>query len=102
MSDVLKRFRCLGFMDPTDQEVRPQRRLAPRLTEGRGMVGGFLDNRKHNASVLLDHLATRLSCAYGMAEAVHRAKFIYSRVAEPPIIDELAEWCDFVVAAMGD
>jgi hypothetical protein len=40
------------------------------------MVGGFLDNRKHNASVLLDHLATRLSCAYGMAEAVHRAKFI--------------------------
>jgi hypothetical protein len=46
MSDVLKRFRCLGFMDSTDQEVRPQRRLAPRLTEGRGMVGGFLDNRK--------------------------------------------------------
>jgi hypothetical protein len=56
MSDVLKRFRCLGFMDPTDQEVRPQRRLPPRLTEGRGTVGGFLDNRKHNASVLLDHL----------------------------------------------
>jgi hypothetical protein len=75
----------------TDQEVRPQRRLAPRLTEGRGTVGGFLDNRKHNASVLLDHLATRLSCAYGMAETVHRAKFIYSHVAEPPLIDELAE-----------
>jgi hypothetical protein len=91
MSDVLKRFRCLGFMDPTDQEVRPQRRLAPRLTEGRGTVGEFLDNRKHNASVLRGHLATRLSCAYGMAEAVHRAKFIYSRVAEPPLIDELAE-----------
>jgi hypothetical protein len=84
MSDVLKRFRCLGFMDSTDQEVRPQRRLAPRLTEGRGMVGGFLDNRKHNASVLLDHLATRLSCTYGMAEAVHRAKFIYSHVASLP------------------
>jgi hypothetical protein len=43
MSDVLKRFRCLGLMDPTDQEVRPQRRLAPWLTEGRGTVGGFLD-----------------------------------------------------------
>ena len=61
MSDVLKRFRCLGLMDPTDQEVRPQPRLAPRLTEGRGTVGGFLDNRKHNASVVLDHLATRLA-----------------------------------------
>jgi hypothetical protein len=70
MSDLLKRFRCLGLMDPADQEVRPQRRLAPRLTEGRGTVGGFLDNRKHNASVLLDHLVMRLSCTYGMAVAM--------------------------------
>jgi hypothetical protein len=76
MSDVLRRFRCLGLIDPTDQEERPQRRVAPRLTEGRGTVGGFLDNCKYNASVLLDHLATRLSCAYGMVEAVYRAKFI--------------------------
>ena len=100
MSDVLKRFRCLGLMDLTDHEVRPRRRLAPRRAEGLGTMGGFLDNRKHNASVLLDHLATRLSGAYGMVEAVHRAKFIYSRVAEPPVIDELAERCDFVVAAI--
>jgi hypothetical protein len=37
-----------------------------------------------------------------MAQAVHCAKFIYARVAEPPKIDELAERCDFVVAALGD
>ena len=61
MRDVLKRFRCTGRMDPTDQEVRSRRRLAPRHTEGRDMVGGFLANRKHNASVLLDHLATGLN-----------------------------------------
>jgi hypothetical protein len=54
-------------------------------------VGGFLDNRKHNARSLLDHLATRLNCAYGMADAAHRAKFIHSHVAEPSPIDELAE-----------
>jgi hypothetical protein len=36
-----------------------------------------------------------------VVEAVHRAKFIYSRAAEPPVIDELAERCDFVVAAIG-
>jgi hypothetical protein len=52
--------------------------------------------------MLLVHIAKRLSAEYGMAEAVHRAKFIYSRVAEPPIIDKLAERCDFVVAAIGD
>ena len=54
------------------------------------------------SDVLKRFRATRLSCAYGMAEAMHCAKFIFSRVAEPPLIDELAEWCDFVVAAMGD
>jgi hypothetical protein len=89
-------------MHPTDQEVLQRHPLAPRLAEGRGTVGGFLDNGKHNASVLLNHLATRLSAAYGMAEAVHHAKFIQSRVAVPPLIDELAERCDLVVAAIGD
>jgi hypothetical protein len=54
------------------------------------------------SDVLKRFRATRLSCAYGMAEPMHRAKVIYSRVAEPPLIDELAKWCDFVVAAMGD
>lgn len=102
MSDVLERIHRLGLLDPTDQEVLQRRTLAPRLVEIRGKVGGFLDNRKQNANVLLDHLAKRLSAEYGMAEAVSRAKFIYSRVAEPLIIDELAERCDFVVAAIGD
>jgi hypothetical protein len=39
-----------------------------------------------------------------MAEAVHRAKFIYSHVAEPPLIDELAKgetswWLQLVTEA---
>jgi hypothetical protein len=68
----------------------------------RGKVGGFPDNRKQNAGVLLEHIAKRLSAEYGMAETVRRAKFIYSRVGVPPIIDELAERCDFIVAAIGD
>jgi hypothetical protein len=102
MNDVLEQLRRLGLMDPTDQEVLQRRMLAPRLAGLRGKVGGFLDNRKQNANVLLAHVATRLSAEYGMAEALHRAKFIYSRVAEPAIIDELAERCGFVVAAIGD
>jgi hypothetical protein len=102
MSDVLERIHRLGLLNPTDQEVLQQRTLASRLAELRGKVGGFLDNRKQNANVVLDHIATRLSREYGMAKAVHRAKFIYSRVAEPSIVDELAERCDFVVTAIGD
>jgi len=102
MNDVLEQLRRLGLLDPTDQEVRQRRTLALRLAGLRGKVGGFLDNRKQNANVLLAHVATRLSAEYGMAEALHRAKFIYSRVAEPAIIDELAERCGFVIAAIGD
>ena len=102
MDDVLATIRRLGLLDPTDQEVLRRRTLAPRLRELRGKVGGFLDNRKQNADVLLEHLAARLTAEHGLAEAIHRAKFIYSRVADPTIIDELAERCDFVVAAIGD
>jgi hypothetical protein len=102
MGDVLEQIRRLGLLDPTDREVLQRRALAPRLRAVRGKVGGFLDNRKQNADVLLQRLATRLSADYGLAEAIHRAKFIYSRVAEPALLDELAERCDFVVAAIGD
>jgi hypothetical protein len=102
MRDIQEKIRRLGLLDPTDPEVLQQRILAPRLTELRGTVGGFLDNRKQNANVLLERIATQLTAAYGLAAAVHRAKFIYSRVADPAIIDELAERCDFVIAAIGD
>ena len=102
MPHVLEQLRRLGLLDPTDPEVLQRRTLAPRLAELRGKVGGFLDNRKQNANVLLERMAARLAAEYGMAEAVHRAKFIYSRVADPAIVDELAERCDFIVAAIGD
>jgi hypothetical protein len=100
--EILEQIRRLGLLDPTDQEVLQSRTLAPRLAELYGKVGGFVDNRKQNANVLLEHMAVRLSTDYGVAEVVHRAKFIYSRVAEPALVDELAERCDFIVAAIGD
>ncbi|HXH08508.1 MAG TPA: hypothetical protein VNP04_01855 [Alphaproteobacteria bacterium] len=102
MADVVEYIRRLGLLDPTDPEVLQGRTLAPRLPELRGKVGGFLDNRKQNANILLERIAARLTAEYDLAEAVHRAKFIYSRIAEPAVIDELAERCDFVVAAIGD
>jgi hypothetical protein len=102
MHDIHEKIRRLGLLDPTDPEILQRRTLAPRLIELRGKVGGFLDNRKQNANVLLERLSAQLIEAYGVAEAIHRPKFIYSRVAEPAIIDALAERCDFVVAAIGD
>jgi len=102
MCDVLEQIRQLGLQDPTDYEVLQRRTLAPRLADLRGKVGGFLDNRKQNADLLLRRIAERLTDEYGLGEAVHKAKFIYSRVADPAIIDELAERGDFIIAAIGD
>jgi hypothetical protein len=102
MSDVLERIRQLGLLDPTDAEVVQRRVLAPRLADLHGKVGGFLDNRKQNADLLLQRIAERLTAEYGLAGAVHQAKFIYSRVADPAIIDELSRRCDFVVVGIGD
>jgi hypothetical protein len=102
MSDVLAQIHRLGLLDPTDQETLQRRTLAPRLGELRGKVGGFLDNRKQNANVLLERIAARLTAEHGLTEAIQSAKFIYSRVADPRIVDQLAERCDFVIAAIGD
>jgi hypothetical protein len=102
MNDMRDKLHRLGLLDPTDPEVLQGRALAPRLTELRGKIGGFLDNRKQNANLLLERIAERLTEQFGLAAAIHRAKFIYSRVAEPAIVDELAERCDFVVTAIGD
>ena len=102
MNDVFERLRRLGLLDPTDQDMRQRRGLAPRLAGLHGKVAGLLDNRKQNANILLEHIAARLSAEYGIVEVWHRSKFIYSRVAEPAIIDDMAERCDFVVAAIGD
>ena len=102
MNDVLEQIRQLGLLDPTDHEVLQRRTLAPRVADLRGKVGGFLDNRKQNANLLLERIAARLTEDYGLGEAMYKAKFIYSRVAEPAIIDELAERCDFVIAGIGD
>jgi hypothetical protein len=102
MNDILHKIRRLGLLDPTDPEVLQRRTLAPRLAKLHGKVGGFLDNRKQNADVLLKRIAARLIDEYGVIEAVHGAKFIYSRLAEPALIEAFAERCDFVVTAIGD
>ena len=102
MRDVLEQIRLLGLLDPTDHEVLQRHTLAPRLADLRGKVGGFLDNRKQNANLLLEQIGARLTEEYGLGGAVYTSKFIYSRVADPAIIAELAERCDFIIAAIGD
>lgn len=99
--DLQTRIAALGLVDPTDRQEEPERRPAAPLETLEGRRGGFLDNRKGNADVILDAIRERLADQYGITEPMVRSKWVFSAPAAPEIIDELAE-CDFVVTAVGD
>ncbi len=100
-SDLQSRMAALGLLDPTDRQEEPERRPAPPLETLEGRIGGFLDNRKGNADVILESIKQRLADDYGMTDSLVRSKWVFSAPAAPEIIDELAD-CDFVVTAVGD
>ena len=100
-SDLQARIAALGLVDPTDRQEEPERRAATPLETMEGLTGGFLDNRKGNADVILDAIRQRLAESHGMADSVVLSKWVFSAPAAPEIIDELAQ-CDFVVTAVGD
>ena len=101
MTDLQTRMAALGLVDPTDRQEEPERRPATPLETLDGLTGGFLDNRKGNADVILEAIRQRLVDGYGVSDSVVRAKWVFSAPAAPEIIDELAQ-CDFVVTAVGD
>ena len=101
MIDIQTRMAELGLVDPTDRQEEPERRAATPLETLDGLTGGFLDNRKGNADVILEAIRERLVDGYGVSDSVVRAKWVFSAPAAPEIIDELAQ-CDFVVTAVGD
>ena len=67
-----------------------------------GKVGGFLGNRKANASLLLQNVMELLDKELKLGGFYAVEKYIYSRPAADDIVDELASRCDFVVTAIAD
>ena len=65
-ADFQARVAALGLVDPTDRQEEPERRPAAPLETLEGLTGGFLDNRKGNADVILDAIRDRLADQYGM------------------------------------
>lgn len=91
----------MGMVDPTD-DVRRERQTAPPLDTLSGKTVGLLDNRKDNSNMVLHRVGERLKSDYGVETVNFRQKFIFSMVADPSILDELAESCDAVVTAIAD
>ena len=101
-ADLAARLNDMGLMSPIDPEAYSRWRAAPRLESIHGKVGGFLGNRKANASLLLQGVKELLDKDFELREGIATDKYIYSRPAADDIIDDLASRCDFVVTAIAD
>ena len=101
-ADLEARIKDLGLLSPIDPEAYPRWRAAPRLETINGKVGGFLGNRKANASLLLQGVRELLDKDFELRDGIAADKYVYSRPAADDIIDGLASRCDFVITAIAD
>ncbi len=101
-ADLEARIKDLGLLSPIDPEAYSRWRAAPRLETIHGKAGGFLGNRKANASLLLSGVKELLDKDFELREGIAADKYVYSRPAADDIIDDLASRCDFVVTAIAD
>ena len=100
--NVEERLRQMGLMVPIDPDAANRWRPAPRLDTLHGKVGGFLGNRKANASLLLHNVRELLDRDLELGDSMAVDKYVYSRPAADDIIDSLTSRCDFVVTAIAD
>lgn len=75
--------------------------LASRVVQLGGQRIGFLDNGKERADEILAVIEELLTARFEYAAVLRRRKEHYTKNAPPELIDELAEWCDLVVTAVG-
>jgi len=90
----------LGLVDPT-AEAESNSTAAHRLPSLAGARGVLLDNTKGNAGPLLRHVGVLLEQQYGVQSFKMARKLVYSRPADPSLLDELARDYDFVVTGVG-
>jgi len=101
-AELKTRLSDLGLLSPIDPEAYSRWRPALRLETIHGKVGGFLGNRKANASLLLEGVKELLNKDYELRDGIAVDKYVYSRPAADDIIDDLASRCDFVVTCIAD
>jgi hypothetical protein len=93
---------ALGMVDPTaTATAAAEGAAAPRLAALAGAHGVLLDNTKGNAGPLLRHVGDLLEKKYGVRPMEMVRKLVYSRPAEPSLLDELACEYEFVLTGVG-
>ncbi len=101
-SDLKTRLSEMGLMSPIDPAANTRWTPAPRLDTIHGKIGGFLGNRKANASLLLQGVKELMYKDFELRDGIEVDKYVYSRPAADGIIDDLVAKCDFVVTCIAD
>ena len=101
-SDLKARMSEMGLLSPIDPAAYSRWSPAPRLDSIHGKVGGFLGNRKANASLLLQGVKELMYKDFDLRDGFEVDKYVYSRPAADDIIDDLVAKCDFVVTCIAD
>ena len=89
------------LVDPTTQPIVPAFVPAPRLDSLAGKRIGLIDDAKGGARELLEEIADVLKQRYGVSGVSYHRKPSASKPAEPEVIRDMAEECDYVVVAIG-
>ena len=93
----------ITLVNPMNETVREQRKVAPRLDTLSGKIIGLLDISKPGGSVFLDRLEALLRERFGVANVVRAMKPTFTKPAPESVIDQLlAARCDAVMEALAD
>ena len=92
----------LELLDPTGEPAPTGFRAAPRLTALDSLRIGLFSNGKVNADRLLRYTAEVFEREAGCRVAVDTGKPNASRIAEPQVLERIANDVDFLITAVGD
>jgi hypothetical protein len=90
------------IFDPTARCADEPQQLRRTLSNLKGKVVGFIDNRKPNFNYLVDDIAELLIEKYGVVSVIKRTKPATAVPASEAVMKELTAECDLVITGSGD
>ena len=89
------------LVDPTTSPVVPSFVAAPRLSDLKNKRIGLIDDSKENAKELLDIIADVIEEKFGVESVCYHRKPSASKPADPEVISNMTNECDFAIVAIG-
>ncbi len=99
---VVEAKRRYALVDPTTLPMVTEFEGAPRLTDLTDKRVGVIDDSKVNAKEYLEQLTDLLDERFGVASIKYHAKPSASKPADPDVVADMADECDYVIVGVGD